>query len=675
MIDVNLLFEQANTEIKHIQEFNFRVASLDERKRKICTILPTDSRRRISKRCRIAKAWGIHHAPIWDKYVAPATPAPETEVPSDGGDAAGVSEQNTKRLQFVPPNAEIEWKEAERYPEFAEAGEQTWVKSLESGKKELWNSLEDVTNFQSDVEELNPEKIKRVIEKIKQGTIELPIVGRWPNGEYELIAGNTRIALLLRLGITPHVWVIDFPSEKVPKKKPAQRKPKKKAPATKKSPSKEKPKSSTERVRRYYKRHPEKVRKYLKKTQDDRVKRNGDRAKAIKKHGKAKMKNHDVHHPNGPDGGSWRLAKKDHGPDKKVDEMQFIAEGMSYVNLTHPREDLELTFSDLKELVNRGIGHGVQLEDQEVTIADGKTYVSFDEAFIAAMDAIKAKRLAEIEKLQTDYGLSDDHTLQDYKKVWWMAELADESCPITDADRDLLVKRWVDKDTTQRLVELSSPLAISWAHKMEECIDTYNANAMYPIQNIIAKIGVDSLKRSVDMLSAHNPFMANIVRTKLKETVQSIINEKGLDKLAKVEKLIGIVDEIKLSGMPEDGLTFSHKGNLYRFVDAFTPMERLPQPVSPIPTPMPEIETPEQPTTPRIIKKVLTIREREAVKSVLTKRISNPETKNLTLVKNALKLHPSHPAHRAASALIKQQDSKFSTSVDGKGGNEPIRTQ
>lgn len=78
--------------------------------------------------------------------------------------------------------------------------------------------------------------------------------------------------------------------------------------------------SSTERVRRYYKRHPEKVRAYLKKTAKDRAKRNKDRREAVKKYGKKKMKNHDVHHPNGPHGGSWRLAKKDHGPDKKKDK-------------------------------------------------------------------------------------------------------------------------------------------------------------------------------------------------------------------------------------------------------------------------------------------------------------------------------------------------------------------
>jgi hypothetical protein len=74
--------------------------------------------------------------------------------------------------------------------------------------------------------------------------------------------------------------------------------------------------SSTERVRKYYKRHPEKVRKYLKDTVKDRVARNRDRRKAVQKHGKSKMKNHDVHHPKGPNGGSWKLAKKDHGRDK-----------------------------------------------------------------------------------------------------------------------------------------------------------------------------------------------------------------------------------------------------------------------------------------------------------------------------------------------------------------------
>lgn len=75
--------------------------------------------------------------------------------------------------------------------------------------------------------------------------------------------------------------------------------------------------SPTERTRRYNRKNKKKVRAYLKRTQDDRVARNRDRAKAVKRHGESKMRNHDVHHPNGPQNGGARLAKKDHGPDKK----------------------------------------------------------------------------------------------------------------------------------------------------------------------------------------------------------------------------------------------------------------------------------------------------------------------------------------------------------------------
>jgi hypothetical protein len=75
--------------------------------------------------------------------------------------------------------------------------------------------------------------------------------------------------------------------------------------------------SPTERTRRYNRKNKKKVRAYLRKTQDDRVARNGDRAKAVKKHGKAKLKGKDVHHPNGAQNGNWRVVKGDHGPDKK----------------------------------------------------------------------------------------------------------------------------------------------------------------------------------------------------------------------------------------------------------------------------------------------------------------------------------------------------------------------
>lgn len=105
--------------------------------------------------------------------------------------------------------------------------------------------------------------------------------------------------------------------------------------------------SSTTRMRRYNRKNRAKVRKYLRDTQDDRVARNRDRRKAVKKHGKKKMKNHDVHHPNGPHNGGARLVKKDHGRDKVNEIFQQVREEFdlqqirNFVNYASPQLKLQ----------------------------------------------------------------------------------------------------------------------------------------------------------------------------------------------------------------------------------------------------------------------------------------------------------------------------------------------
>ena len=75
--------------------------------------------------------------------------------------------------------------------------------------------------------------------------------------------------------------------------------------------------SSTERMRRYNKKHPEKVKQNLKKTQDDRVERNKAHGDKTEEYGTELMRNKDVHHPNGVNGKGSKVVNKDHGRDKK----------------------------------------------------------------------------------------------------------------------------------------------------------------------------------------------------------------------------------------------------------------------------------------------------------------------------------------------------------------------
>jgi len=82
--------------------------------------------------------------------------------------------------------------------------------------------------------------------------------------------------------------------------------------------------SSTERMRRYNKKHPEKVSKHLKDTTSDRVERNRAHREATKKHGEAYMKDKDVHHPDGVTGGKTMVVGQDHGRDKKPNKKESL---------------------------------------------------------------------------------------------------------------------------------------------------------------------------------------------------------------------------------------------------------------------------------------------------------------------------------------------------------------
>ena len=80
--------------------------------------------------------------------------------------------------------------------------------------------------------------------------------------------------------------------------------------------------SSTERMRRYNKKHPEKVSKHLKDTTSDRVERNRAHREATQKHGESYMKDKDVHHPDGVNGGKTMVVGQDHGRDKKPNKKE-----------------------------------------------------------------------------------------------------------------------------------------------------------------------------------------------------------------------------------------------------------------------------------------------------------------------------------------------------------------
>lgn len=115
-------------------------------------------------------------------------------------------------MKYTKPNFEEEWYEAVRYPEFRRMGKKMWIYIA---KKyyfiESFSNIEDVLgNVDLDFDNLEPEKKQRFIENYNEGVIEIPLVVKFNDDDYDLIAGNTRIAGLVKNGHDPKLWVIDL---------------------------------------------------------------------------------------------------------------------------------------------------------------------------------------------------------------------------------------------------------------------------------------------------------------------------------------------------------------------------------------------------------------------------------------------------------------------------------
>ena len=119
-------------------------------------------------------------------------------------------------MKYSKPNFEHEWSEALRYREFEKMVKDKW---LEKASKDFeisnFNSIKEVlNNVDLDYDTLEDEKKKRFEKHFKEGEVEIPMVVKFGENDYDLLGGNTRLAGLIGKGINPKLWVVDMTKKK-----------------------------------------------------------------------------------------------------------------------------------------------------------------------------------------------------------------------------------------------------------------------------------------------------------------------------------------------------------------------------------------------------------------------------------------------------------------------------
>lgn len=118
---------------------------------------------------------------------------------------------------YVEPQFDVEWDEAERYPEFRKIGKDAWIELASKGKAVTITDASDINNTDaSDPESfknLDSAKQKRALAQVEKGNVELPIVAVYSDGYKELIGGNTRLTAMMAKHGKAIVWQFAVPDE------------------------------------------------------------------------------------------------------------------------------------------------------------------------------------------------------------------------------------------------------------------------------------------------------------------------------------------------------------------------------------------------------------------------------------------------------------------------------
>ena len=119
-------------------------------------------------------------------------------------------------MKYSKPNFEHEWSEALRYREFEKMGKDKWLeKATKDFEISNFNSIKEVlNNVDLDYDTLEDEKKKRFEKHFKEGEVEIPMVVKFGENDYDLLGGNTRLAGLIGKGINPKLWVVDMTKKK-----------------------------------------------------------------------------------------------------------------------------------------------------------------------------------------------------------------------------------------------------------------------------------------------------------------------------------------------------------------------------------------------------------------------------------------------------------------------------
>ena len=187
---------------------------------------------------------------------------------------------------------------------------------------------------------------------------------------------------------------------------------------------------------------------------------------------------------------------------------------------------------------------------------------------------------SKINKLKSEFGLSDSSTLTEYHQAWWESYVDKNFPGIENTIKMGLVKRWAFNDKSYRLNGKNIPDKelldkIKNTDKIKVAVQV--KKNMLPFEKIFFELGAEVLKNVEGFLAANPDKAVQAIRKQVAQAIKFV--RKGGD-LKKLNKLKDQLDKIQSMGgfekiIPSEGLVFIYKGNTYKLTGIFAPINQI----------------------------------------------------------------------------------------------------
>jgi hypothetical protein len=234
----------------------------------------------------------------------------------------------------------------------------------------------------------------------------------------------------------------------------------------------------------------------------------------------------------------------------------------------------------------RSIEDGRTLSDQitKVNAQQQKTFgisgpktISFSDAQTVENKKALKDIGRQVTRLQQEYDLDDNSTIEDYKLAWWGNTVDNMGIDWTPEEREGIIRRWGLGDKKFGVKNIEDPEKKKWFRQFEGSeLKQMQQQAVRPLESIFLKTGALSLRRVTDFLSANNPEMAVKLKQEVLDAIKQIKQTDDRNKLAVLQTQIERLESVGIDKVvPTEGMVFIYNGKPYKFTGAFAPVNQI----------------------------------------------------------------------------------------------------